>query len=366
MRVKIATQRFFYTGVPLAYASLEHVRFAGLASAVPKLSVSNLDCPPEQLSERQRLVRNIGIAHRRQAAPDVCFSDLAQAAAEQLLHDLAWERQDIDALIVVTQSGDYPYPGTAVLLQDRLGLPQSCLAFDINLGCSGYPYGLFVAGSMLSAGRLRKVLVLVGDKSTNPNSKDQGFAVLFGDAATATALEYDEAAPPMHFDMYSDGSGYQAIYCPAGGNRNPIQPEHLVETTNVEGITRRAVDIVLDGPAILNFSITRVPVAVQTLLERAGVDKENVDYFLFHQANGMINETIRKKLRLPKEKVPTTLYNFGNTSSASIPLTLSVHCTEIVRSSKTQLLLSGFGIGLSWASCLLEAGPMVISSLVEV
>jgi 3-oxoacyl-[acyl-carrier-protein] synthase-3 len=350
----------------MAYAQLDNVRFAGLASALPKHSVSNLDCPPEQFSERQRLVRNIGIAHRRQSSADICFSDLALAAAEKLIADLGWNREEIDALVVVTQSPDYPYPGTGVLLQNRLGLPHNCLAFDINLGCSGYPYGLFVAGSMLAAGKLKKALVVVGDKSTNPNSKDQGFAVLFSDAATATALEYDATARPMLFDMYSDGAGYKAIYCPAGGNRNPIKPEHLLETTNDEGITRRAVDIVLDGPAILNFSITRIPNAVETLLQRAGIGKESIDYFFFHQANRMINDTIRKKLRLSEDKVPTTLYDYGNTSSASIPLTMSVRAADRIRQDKSTVLLSGFGVGLSWASAILHIDRAVMSPIVEI
>jgi len=350
----------------MAYAQLENVRFAGLASAVPRNSVSNLDCPPEQRSERERLVRNIGIAHRRQSAAGVCFSDLAFAAAENLMAELGWKPEEIDGLIVVTQSPDYPYPGSAIILQDRLGLPHSCLAFDINLGCSGYPYGLFVAGGMVSAGKLKKVLVLVGDKSTNPNSKDQGFAVLFSDAATATALQYDESAPPMFFDMYSDGAGYKAIYCPAGGNRNPIRPEHLEEQANADGIIRRAVDIVLDGPAILNFSIGRIPGAVEELLRRVGAGQEDIGYFFFHQANRMINETIRKKLRLPVEKVPSTLYDFGNTSSASIPLTMTVHAAEALRSGRHRILMSGFGVGLSWASAVLDIDRAVMPPLLEI
>ncbi len=208
----------------MAFAKVDHVRIAGLASAVPRKIISNLDCPPEQRIERERLVRNIGIEKRRQSPPDVCFSDLAQAAAEQLMKDIGWQRDEIDALIVVTQSSDYPYPATAILMQDRLGLPHRCLAFDINLGCSGYPYGLFAVSSMLAAGNLKKALLLVGDKSTNPDSQDQGFVVLFSDAGTATALEYDPNAPPLYFDMYSDGAGYKAIYCPAGGNRMPLKP----------------------------------------------------------------------------------------------------------------------------------------------
>ena len=349
----------------MAYAQLQNVRFAGLASCVPQQEVSNLDCPPEQKQERERLVRNIGIDRRRVCGAGVCFSDLAQTAAERLLGDLKWDRADVDAIVVVTQSSDYAYPGTAVLMQDRLGLSHNCLAFDINLGCSGYPYGLFVVGSMISAGHIRKALLIVGDKSTNTDSKDMGFVVLFSDAATATALEYDESASTSYFDLHSDGSGYKAIYCPAGGNRMPLEKHHLDRVMGPDGVMRRAVDIVLDGPAILNFSITRVPPAIEALLSASQVPSTAIDYFVFHQANRMINETIRKKLRLPTEKVPSTLLEFGNTSSASIPLTITRHARERISSGPAKVLLSGFGVGLSWASCIMDISSAVMPELLE-
>lgn len=350
----------------MAYAQINNVRIAGVASCVPKNVVSNLDCAPELRAERERLVRNIGIEKRRIADANVCLSDLTQAAAEKLMSDLGWAPDEIDALVVVTQSPDYSYPGNGVLLQHRLGLSQSCLSFDINLGCSGYPYGLFVLSSMMAAGKLKKALLLVGDKSTNPNSEDHGFVVLFSDAGTATALEYDETAPPVHFDLNSDGSGYQAIYCPAGGNRSPIKSEHLVPRPNEDGVIRRAVDIVLDGPAILNFSITRIPQAINDLLELADVSKEEIDFFFLHQANRMINETIRKKLRLTPEQTPSTLRDFGNTSSASIPVTMTVRAASELAAGGKKVLMSGFGVGLSWASCIYEMGPTTMSALVEI
>ena len=350
----------------MAQTTLNNVRIAGVASCVPKQIVSNLDCAPEQTAMRERLVRNIGIASRRQAPAELCFSDLAQQAAEQLISELGWEKDDIDALVVVTQSSDYPYPGSAVILQDKLGLPNSCLAFDINLGCSGYPYGLYVVGSMISAGKLKKALLLVGDKSTSPDTQDQGVAVLFSDAGTATALMYDETAPKTYFDLYTDGSGFKAIYCPAGGNRKPLKPEHLETKAGEDGVLRREIDIVLDGPSILNFSIERIPKAVESLLDQTGLTKDDVDFYLFHQANKMINETIRKKLMLPVEKVPSTLYDFGNTSSASIPLTLTVHAREAILNKPQKLLLSGFGVGLSWASCIVEIGDAVLPELIEI
>lgn len=349
----------------MAQATLDNIRLKGLVSCVPSRSTSNLDCPPEKKAERERLVRNIGINTRRVCESGQVFSDLALKAAEQLIAGLGWSKEGIDALIVVTQSPDYPIPATAIILQDRLGLPHTTLAFDINLGCSGYPYGLFVLGSMLSAGRIRRGIVLIGDKSSNPESLDNGLLSLFGDAATATALEFENGAPRMYFHFGSDGSGYKAIIIPAGGQRIPMQPDHLRRLPGEDGISRKGTDVILDGPAILNFSIREVPPAVAGLLESSPHSIEDIDYFVFHQANRMINETIRKKLKLPEEKVPSSLHDFGNTSSASVPVTMTVRLADEIASRPVRVLMSGFGVGLSWASCIIELDRPYLPSLLE-
>ncbi|MCC6473675.1 MAG: ketoacyl-ACP synthase III [Burkholderiales bacterium] len=349
----------------MAQALLANIRFAGLASCVPRRAVSNLDCAPEKRLERERLVRNIGIQTRRVCETGQAFSDLAERAANELIAGLGWAKGDIDALIVVTQSPDYVIPATAIILQDRLGLAHTTLAFDINLGCSGYPYGLYVLGSMLSAGCIRRGLVVVGDKSSNPESLDNGLLSLFGDAATVTALAHDESAPRMYFDFGSDGSGYEAIIIPAGGQRVPLRPEHLERLPGKDGIPRKGTDVILDGPAILNFSIREVPPAVEALLAFAACSRDQVDYFVFHQANRMINETIRRKLALPAEKVPASLHDFGNTSSASVPVTVTVRLREALLSGPRRLLMSGFGVGLSWASCIVDLDRPVLSPLIE-
>lgn len=349
----------------MALNFIRGVRFAGLASCVPRAVISNLDCAPEQRSERERLVRNIGIRTRRVCAPDQYFSDLALKAAEDLIGGLGWSKDEIDALLVVTQSPDYLIPATAILLQDRLGLSRGTLAFDVNLGCSGYPYGLYVLGSMISASRIRKGIVLVGDKSSNPASLDNGLLSLFGDAATATALEYDESAPPMYFGMGSDGGGYEAIIIPAGGQRIPIQPHHLERLPGKDGISRKGTDVILDGPAILNFSLREVPPAVTALIKSSPHEPEAIDYFVFHQANRMINETIRKKLGLPEAKVPVSLHDFGNTSSASVPVTMTVRLREAINAAPKRILMSGFGVGLSWASCIVDLDKPFLPALIE-
>ncbi|ABE50905.1 ketoacyl-ACP synthase III [Methylobacillus flagellatus] len=345
----------------MASSTLHNVRFAGMASCVPKRIVSNLaDCKPQIRAERERLVRNIGIETRRIAQEWQCFSDLAFEATEKLLDSLQWRKEEIDALIVVTQSPDYLIPATAIILQDRLGLSQATIAFDVNLGCSAYPFGIHLLGSMIAAGGIKKGLLLVGDRSASVNDP------IFSDAGTATALEFDENAPPMHFDLNSDGSGYKAIMLPVGGHREPVGMQHLVPFRKDESDHwHRATDLVLDGPAVLSFSTQRVPPAVEKLLAYAGTSKDEVDYFVFHQANRMINETIRKKLGLPAERVPSTLHDFGNSSGASLPVTMTARINKELEASRKRVLLSGFGIGLSWGTALVDIENAKFPDLIE-
>lgn len=343
----------------MARVTLDNVRFRGLACCVPKATISNLDCPPSKRSERERLVRNIGILNRRICYPWQCFSDLALVAAEGLLEEIGWQREDVDALIVVTQSPDYLIPATAIILQDRLKLRTGTIAFDINLGCSGYPFGIYTVGSMLASGGIKKALLLVGDKCASLHDP------LFSDCGTATALEFDPEAPRMWFDMNSDGSGYRAIILPVGGHREPFAMHHLIPKKDEKGDTRRDVDVILDGTAVLNFSTQRIPPAIRELCEFAATDLDQVDYVLLHQANKMINETIRRKLSLTPEKVPSTLYDFGNTSSASIPITMTVRLREALAQGTKRLLMSGFGIGLSWGSCILQTEGAAMPPMIE-
>jgi len=345
----------------MASSTLRNVAYRGMASCVPKTVVSNLDdCPPAMRGERERLVRNIGIARRRICKPWQYFSTLAQDAAERLLEELAWKREEVDALIVVSQSPDYLIPATSIIIQDRMKLSTATLAFDVNLGCSGYPYALYVLGSMIASGAVKKGLVLVGDKCATLNDP------LFSDAGTATALEHDPSAPPMHFDLNSDGSGWQAIMLPVGGHRRPIEMHHHIPSVDEHGGKSYPTDLILDGTAVLSFSTQRVPPALLHTLEYAGLTLDKIDYLLLHQANRMINETIRKKLRLEPDKVPSTLEDFGNTSGASIPVTMTARIREPLLSGRKRLALCGFGIGLSWATCIMETEGAVFPPLIEV
>ena len=335
----------------MAFSQIHQVALRGVVSVVPSKRVDNLDVAQTARSARERLVRNIGIRYRRVCPPGMIFSDLALHAAQRLLEGLGWDR--VDALILVTQSPEYPIPSTAILLQDRLGLERSTLAFDVNLGCSGYPYGLFLAASMLRQGGLQRAIAIIGDQSASQGAADEGREILFGDAASATALEWDANAPPMSFEGFSEGAGFRAIHIPHGGRRRPMSADSFIPSVCEDGVTRLGADVWLDGPAILNFSTREAPAAVQSLLNRTERSIEQVDYFFFHQANRMINETIRKKLRLPEEKSPTTLEQYGNTSSASIPITMSAAAHQRLQEGACTSLMCGVW---GWAVVGLFAG----------
>jgi 3-oxoacyl-[acyl-carrier-protein] synthase-3 len=213
---------------------------------------------------------------------------------------------------------------------------------------------------MLSSGGIKKALLLVGDRCASLEDP------IFSDCGTATALEFDRDAPSIQFDMNSDGSGYRAIILPVGGHREPTQVHHLLAHKVADGgPPKRDVDLILDGTAVLNFSTQRVPPALRDLCTYANTSFESIHHLVLHQANRMINETIRKKLQLAPEKVPSTLYDFGNTSSASIPLTMTVRLREALSSGPATLLMSGFGIGLSWGSCIIRTESTVMPELIE-
>ncbi len=341
----------------MAQAILKGVRFAGLSICVPHRVKDNLDVPEGDLKMRERLVRNIGIRYRRLCSGGKIFSDLAERAVEDVISAVGWDKSSIDAYIWVTQSPDYIIPATSIVSQHRVGLPKSTLAFDMNLGCSGYPYGLYTVGCMLGAHGIKRAIVVIGDQSGSEGSADSGREILFGDAATATALEYDESAPPMYFEGFSDGSGYNAIIVPDGGRRNPLKAQSLIPTPGADGVIRTGVDVSLDGPAILNFSTAVAPDAVRRICDFSGVPLEEIDGVLLHQANKMINDTIRRKLGLSLEKVPESLHDFGNTSSASIPVTLGHRSRDRFLEAGSKWIFCGFGIGLSWATLMMESGP---------
>lgn len=342
----------------MAQFSLRGAKVCGIAATVPKTKESNRDYELLSDAERSMFIRTTGIEERHVAINGETTGDLCVNSAEVLIRDLNWNKEEIDLLIFVSQSPDHFLPATSIIAQDRLGLKKSTAAFDINLGCSGYVYGLSVAASMMATGGFRKALLLVGDISTAAlNRKDKSTWPLFGDCGTATAIEYNRDYE-MHFNLQSDGSGKEAIIIPHGGIRHPITEESLVEKEYEPGITRHLRNLWLNGLDVFNFSVREAPPNVNELLSVSGKSAEQVDFLIMHQANFLMNETIRKKLKFPAEKTPYTLKQYGNTSSASIPLTI-VHQLSAEKDQHRNLLLAAFGVGLSWGSCYLETDNLV-------
>lgn len=346
-------------------ATLENVRIAGISAAVPRGIQAIADSSYEDPAARQRFSTVTGIQQRRLCRSDQFFSDLALAAAERLLNDLCWDRSSIDALVVVTQSGDLTYPATACVLQHKLGLSTACAAFDINLGCSGYPYALYAAGRLLRPMEGSRVLVLVGDAAgkLNPASPRPP---LFGDAATATALEWSPEAEPIDFSLHTDGSGWHCIMEVKSEGNPPVEASRFHTVTDENGHVHLGFHHQLLGEDVVNFSTRIAPTAVRDIISRSGRTSEEFDFFVFHQANRLINESIRRTLRLDPSKVPSTLADFGNTSSATIPLTLVAQCGAILREKPSRFVLCGFGVGLSWGTTLCQLGPIACPPLVEI
>ncbi len=351
----------------MACFSIPNIRIKGIAAAVPQQEVSNWDYEKLTEKERRMLVKTTGVEKRRVAPKGMATSDLCFEAAEQLLEKLEWQKEDIQILIFLSQSRDYYLPATSIILQDRLGLSKSCLAFDIGLGCSGYVYGLSVIGSMMATTGLKKGLLMMGDiSSATCSPDDKSTYPLFGDAGTVSAIELDADAPPMHFNLKSDGSGYEAIIIPDGGIRNLVSEQSFEVKQIADGIERCNLNLALDGVDVFNFSITQVHPSIRELYEFANTNTEHYDYFLMHQANKLMNETIRKKLKFEPEKVPYSIAKYGNTSSASIPLTIVSELSDEVSSKPLSLLLSGFGVGLSWGAVSIETAPIVCLPVIEV
>ena len=351
----------------MALLTVKNVRVSGIAGCVPIKSEENRGLKVfDSIEDSEKFMSSTGVERRRIAEDCVTTSDMCYHAAEKIIAELNWEKESIDCLIFVTQTPDYILPATSCILQNRLQLSEECYTLDVSLGCSGWVYGMSVLANLLSNGDMKRGLLMCGDTTLKPVSKiDKSAYPLFGDAGTATALEYSENQV-MKFHMATDGSGYEAIIIPDGGYRNPFTEASLVYEQIEPGISRNKLQTILNGMDVFSFGISKAPQTVNKLLAYAEVSTEEVDYFTFHQANLFMNEKIRKKLKLGPEKVLYSLKNFGNTSSASIPMTMVTEQKDDLKSKKLKHVACGFGVGLSWGSVYFETDRIVIPELVEI
>ena len=336
-------------------ASAVAARIAAVATHLPERVLSNDDLAALYPSwPAAKILQKTGIAERRIAADGETAADLAFHAAERLFATGAVARGEVDFLILCTQAPDYILPTTACLLQHRLGLPTSVGALDINLGCSGFVYGLSLAAGLIASGAAANVVLLTADTySKFIHPEDKSVRTLFGDGAAATLIRaggVGDAAGIGPFVFGTDGSGAGDLIVEAGGCRLPRGADTAAERTDAAGNVRSLDNLRMNGGAVLNFTLREVPRAVAALLAKTGAAAADYDRFVLHQANKFMLDALQKKLGVPPERVSRHFERIGNTVSSTIPFVLEREMAEMGCSPGTRMMLVGFGVGLSWAA----------------
>ncbi len=352
----------------MAFLEIKNVEIKAIATAVPKQVKVAKEQPFFTAIEADNFTNVTGVVSSHVAPADMTLSDLCQTAAEKLFEASGWERASIDLIMFVSTSRDfYICPNTANILQDKLGLRTECVALDLPFACSGYVYGLSVAGMMMQTGQIKRALLCVGEMtSKNQSHLDKTVWSLHGDAGSATLLEYNpEAKHSMHFNLGGDGSGWEAIICREVGVRYPTTEDSLVYKKYDDGIERNGMQCSMDGMSVFSFAITRPGKCMKELAERFGFELPNIDYLLIHQANKMIDEKIRRKLKLSPEQVPYSMTYFGNTSSCTIPITMTSQIREKLEEGEKELVMCGFGSGLSWGAAHVYTNKIICLPVIE-
>lgn len=316
------------------------IKISCISACVPKNRVdiaAMAEDPNEDPKFVKSFIKKTGIAGKHKCGMDQTAADFSYSAAKQMENAGKYLPEEIGVLINITQNPDYRTPSTALVLQHRLGLPKNCIAFDVNLGCSGFVYGVSMAASLLKTSNASKALVLIGDtlargrKGLAIGQRSSNTTLLFGDASSAVLLEKSECSN-MTSGLMSDGSGHKALSTPYNAWKHPVGPESIPS----------------DDIAVFNFTINEVPSIITEYVEKIGTTMDDYDALVLHQANMMIIKNIAKRVGMPIEKVPVSLDRFGNTSGASVPLTIVDKYGECEEAKKVRLLTSGYGVGLSW------------------
>ncbi|ESQ93458.1 ketoacyl-ACP synthase III [Asticcacaulis benevestitus] len=324
-------------------------KLCGIVTAMPEAVSENADLAASFGAETMAKIMAATGIERRPVADRHTVSQLGEAAAVVLLERLGWAPDSIGLLIVVTQTPDYPLPGTASLLQNRLGLAKSTAAFDISLGCSGYVYGLSVAHAMMQSGNIRRALLVTGDITSHMISEsNRALAPLFGDAVAVTALELSEHGQ-IAFDLGSDGSGAPYLISKTGGLAEPGTPE-----------------LFMDGTQVMAFSLKQVAPSIERALHEAGKSIGDMDYVVLHQANAIMLKTLGQKIKAREDQLVYAVRDFGNTTSTSIPLALCDHLSKVATAPQLTLLLCGFGVGWSWSTAVWQTEAPLCHDIIRV
>lgn len=338
-----------------------NVELLGISSVVPPKELSLLDDATLYNGDKKRIDRVLnssGFLKRKVCEQEVLTSDLCHQAAEDLFDKLAIDRSSIDALLFISYTPDYLMPATSYVLHKRLGLSQDCIVMDIPQACSGYVLGLFQASMLINAG-CQNVLLLVGDTfSKFSDMFIDNTAPVFGDAGSATLLRKNKKASKIFFSIHSDGTNYDAFMCKNGGFRNIPKQDTFYENGNFR------YEAKMDGGRVFEFTMQEIAPSIEGLIAFSKTEKQGIDWFVMHQANKFILENIARLLDVDVGKIPmTTLTKYGNQCGASIPCAIADVLKDEVSRGSTKLLLAGFGIGLSWASCILDCNKIYCSSI---
>lgn len=349
------------------YQEFKGIEIKGLSSCVPKNTIKN-DFFESLLNSKElrAFEKTVGIIERRWAEKDVTASDLGFAAANHLFETTPDLKENIGCIIFLSQTPDYKIPFTSNILQERLQLNKDILCLDINAGCAGFIQGLSTAFSISSSKKNSRVLLVVAETMSKIISvNDRSTSMLFGDGASAILIENTgEKSAQAVFNMFSDGNYADAIKIPDSGFRNNVNAESFTEKNDGNGNIKNSLQLSMDGPSVFDFTLREVAPSIENLLHLSNNKVDDINYFLFHQSNKFIINQIASRLNVSKEKILLNIDKFGNTSGVSIPLLLSSFRDDL--KIKTNLMFSGYGVGLNWGNCLLKNANFTITDIVEI
>lgn len=350
----------------MANLKIKNVSIKGIAACVPSHIEENANLNVFKFGEAERVIAQTGIERKHKVEGfGVTAADLCEKAFNRLMKELEWDKESIDVLAFVTLTPDYLEPPTGCVMQGRLGLSEKCFTIDLTQGCPGWVNGVAAVSALLSSGNLKRAILLNGDTATLMRSQsDKESLPLFGDAGVVTALEFDEGAFGFEFDFGTRGKDFEGIIRRAGGFRFPITEESLQYKDYGENISRRDTDAVMDGMSVFAFGISTAPKSVLSLCEKYQINIDNIDLFIMHQANQYLNEKIRKKLNIPAEKTPYSLKDYGNTSGASIPVTIVTQCHERFSNEVLNNIACAFGVGLAWGSVHFKTNHIICPEVI--
>jgi len=345
-------------------------KITGLLTVVPK-NIRTFDEEMENYkadkARTKRLKLVMGYEQHRMFDDDVCVSDLAVFGMEHLFKKGLLKKDEIDALILVTQSPDYFMPATSNVIQGRLGLPENVFCMDINQGCSGFIVGLIQAFSLLEQPTVNKVVLINADVLSRKVSKaDRNSYPLSGDAASITIVESCDEENLVQGEIRMDGSRSEMLIIPAGGFRTPSSPETAVMHEDEEGNSRSLDNLVMGGREVFYFVQTEVPKLIESLLKRTKISKEKIDWWLFHQPNKFMVDKLAEALEVPYEKMPSNIVTyFGNASGVTVPTNICYNVGDRLLNNEYKVCLAGFGVGLTWGAMILPLGNMDFCEMIE-